>query len=364
MTTGKELKFTSKVYANAYEEENSDMIADTLIFDTESEYKQHQANGTSDNPGETTTGEILSPNDKKALARLKRYRLEHCPTRSISTLYKTSVFSDAIPLVFDVLDISGNTFWIFKEADFHANMQAFVNESGIPVQGKHTKEIMNNMVLLERRDKEKGDNDILKNKAGYVQYKAVSYFILPRNPEINTMELEEKYIEEQLLKFGNDMKKFMTSPLYNASLKEHINSYAPNWAKLVFSPQKGPSLTDFVKACSVTVGKIKDYTDHIIKDKVPVLRGMIAMHDNPIPKYINDSDIEDCVHQEEPSRYAKGFNVDTNEENEHNAESDEDDDEEESNEHIEEEQSNSDDKKEDPQDDTEETKTNEAKTDG
>ena len=321
------MQFFNPKHADIYEGENSDNIIECHAFDTEADYNAYSVAVSTVVPDtNNSVSAALSPEQNSALLRMKRYRIQNSPTRSFSIHYKNTMFSQAVVLFFDILDYKGQTQFTFKITDFKTCMSAYVNDEFFQASCPHTQEIINNLEILERRDKEKGENDIDKNSKGYVQYKAASFFVLPKKPEINSMELEETYIRTSLQAFGSEMIAIMSTNLYTISLKEHISSYSTSWAALVCHPNKGPSLQEFVKSCSVTINPVRNYTDFIVKDKVHVVRNMLAMHDNPIPKYIDDKnmldhesdgeasvvpvdDDDDNENEEQEGAYAPKFNI-------------------------------------------------------
>ena len=288
------MKFDNAQHAIAYKKENSDNITDCHAFNSEEDYNDFTSKQGTVAPVAAVDGVInnaLSPEQNSTLLRMKRWRIENTPTRCFSIHFKNTTFSKAVVLFMDVLDYKGVTQYTFKADDFKACMSAYVNDHFYQPTAVHTKEIINNIEIIERRDKEKGENDIDKNAKGYIQYKIASFFLMPTLPEINSMDLEEDYIRTALQNFGKEMISIMSTNLYNIALKEHISSYSLPWAGLVCTPTKGPSLQEFIRSCSVTVHPLKNYTDFIISDKTHIVRGMLARHDQPIPKYINDKQV-------------------------------------------------------------------------
>jgi hypothetical protein len=146
--------------------------------------------------------------------------------------------------------------------------------------------------MVERRDLEQSEDTILKVKK-YNQYILTSYFVIPSNAALSTMEEETTYISETLLSVGREIKTIMSTNLYTAALKEVLMGYSENLAKHTFNPEQPGKipLQQVIQQCPVFSAPIRNYTDYIPKSKVYILRNMLALYDEPTPKYITDEQI-------------------------------------------------------------------------
>ena len=86
------------------------------------------------------------------------------------------------------------------------------------------------MDYTERRDLEKGEDDVMKIKR-YVQDEHFSHFIILVD-DFKNEDQEREYVEETLIFFGNQIKQIMTSTLYLGVLKECTSAYAPTWSSI------------------------------------------------------------------------------------------------------------------------------------
>lgn len=299
LDSGKEILFSNASHADEYEDENADIITETITFDTEQGYQEYKTSSKETSPVSATTikTESLTSDERLALARIKKHRQAHAPSKSITLHYKTTKFSRACALALEVRDVYGKPQWNFKAKDHMAILQSYCSDPMSNVSGQHTMEIIDNLHCVERRNLEKGENDPDKKK-GYMNYKLISYFIIPDDPTITTMEEEETYIKDYLQSFGKELKRIMASNLYTSALREMVSGYSKKLEKLTFEPDKGPSLQAFIQQCTVVVEPIKTYTDHIIKDKVSVLRCFLSDHDDSIPKYIPDEAITNVSNEQ------------------------------------------------------------------
>jgi hypothetical protein len=101
---------------------------------------------------------------------------------------------------------------------------------------------------------------------------------------------KRKQPSETLLNVGREIKTIMSTNLYTAALKEVVMGYSENLAKHTFNPEQPGKipLQQFIQQCPVFSAPIRNYTDYIPKSKVYILRNMLALYDEPTPKYITD----------------------------------------------------------------------------
>lgn len=284
---GKEMKFDIKRNADLYEQENPEMIRDIIPFDTETAYKTYQSQKSESFCEHYMKDNDLNEEEKKALARIKQHQRENAPYRTISIHYTTTTFSKAVVLIFDILDTYKKPQWNFKARDFVQTMQAYAFDTSTDIAGRHTMEIIRNLKTTERRDLNAKNDNKSDKKRGYVNYKTYSHFILPSKNvfEIACENQETEYIQTVLMQFGEEMKRIMQSKLYVASLRQHVASYSKKLERLTFEPVKGPTLHQAVGQCKVLVEPIISFTDFIIRDRVPLLRNILADNDDVKPKY-------------------------------------------------------------------------------
>ena len=250
---------------------------------------------------------VLSPDQKEALARMKRIRTARHPHKAVSLLYKTTPFSTACALILDIVDYNGNTQWNFKAADHVENLQAYL-ECGEDISGTHTSDLINNFVLVERRDKAGNEDAVYSNKGGFAICKIMTFFILPdKDPSINSPETETEYVERELKVFGNELKRILTSPLYNAAMKDHVEGYSEKFANMLYSPPKGPTLPEFISGCSVVVQPIDNITDHVVKSCEVKFESLLHQYDQVVPKFITDQEALDL---ENSATYSPSFKPD------------------------------------------------------
>jgi hypothetical protein len=330
LENGKEMVFQNTVHADAYEDENPDIIKETITFDNEAAFREYKAATLANSPVASipVKTEQLSNDEQKMLAKIRQHRVQHAPSRLINVLFKNTRFSRACVVLFDVKDEHGKPQWNFKAKDNIGVLKAYADNNPASA-GSITKEIINNFVMVERRDLEQSEDTILKVKK-YNQYILASYFVIPNNAALSTMEEETTYISETLLSVGREIKTIMSTNLYTAALKEVVMGYSENLAKHTFSPEQPGKipLQQFIQQCPVFSAPIRNYTDYIPKSKVYILRNMLALYDEPIPKYITDEQIaqvnvsEDSDEEEEDATQedeqqdegshpgcAKGFNL-------------------------------------------------------
>ena len=151
LLNGKHLPFTNPIFSARYEKVNSAAISAIHRFNKKEEMEAFQAKLTSSDKKNTKrNSSVLSPDQKEALARMKRIRTARHPHKAVSLLYKTTPFSTACALILDIVDYNGNTQWNFKAADHVENLQAYL-ECGEEISGTHTSDLINNFVLVERR---------------------------------------------------------------------------------------------------------------------------------------------------------------------------------------------------------------------
>ena len=319
LDTGKDMIFTNKKHADGYEQENADIITDTLTFDTEKGFSDYQNTTNMDSPVPkgNIKKEVLSPEERLSLARIKQHRMQNAPTKSISVHFKSTTFSRACVVILEVRDQWGKPQWNFKAKDTMAVLQGYVSDSATVVNGTHTVAIIENLRCIERRDLEKSENTTEKRK-GYSQYKLVSYFVIPNSDQITTMEEESIHLKQELQGFARELKRILSSNLFSASLREVISGYSEKLEQMTFAPEKGPTLQTFMQQCTVVVEPIKNFTDHVVKDKQHVVRTFLTDHDEPIPKYISDEQMadvgeghsEDSADEDEGTAgCAKGFSL-------------------------------------------------------
>ena len=327
LNNDKHMLFKNPAHADLYLKDNSDVIKTTHHFPSLKAYAdfKKQAPATPQNTAVVKV-EGLSPAEEQAALRINRRRVENAPTSAIACYWHTTAFSRACLVVFDVLDQNGRSQWYYKPRDFVDTLQAYSLDESVTLNGTHTQEIVKNFQTTERRDLEKSDNTIHKGKGGYTNYKAYSYFLLPVGNFSCEME-ESEYIGSTLSFFGDEMKRVLSSPLYCSALRACTAAYSDRLEKHLFEPTKGLDWKSFIQHCNIVVRPFGTYTDHVIRDRIPLLRNVLALHDEPEPKYLlpdsdilqadNDStgsspgeDADDDPDTLTASRYAPGFNVD------------------------------------------------------
>ena len=293
LNNGRHLPFKSLVWASKYEKANATAISAVHRFHTEEDMGTFQAKMASEKKpsAKRVNDSILSPEQKESLARMKRIKTTRHPHKAITLHYKTTPFSQACVVLLDVVDYNGNTQWNFKAVDHKENLQAYV-DCGEEISGTHTEAMIRNLKLAERRNLEKKDQDApLKNKGWYNICKMMAYFVLPENDAtVNSEETEKDYIERELQAFATELKNILTSPLYNAAMKDHVGSYSDKFLDTLYSPKKGPTLPDFIQSCSILVQPIKSIGEHIIKARESDFEDILHQYDNPIPKFISDEE--------------------------------------------------------------------------
>ena len=181
--------------------------------------------------------------------------------------------------------------WYFKARDFSQTIKAYAADSSTTINGQHTMELIDNFEYTERRDLEKSDNTPHKRK-GFLNYKAYTHFVLPV-ADFGSVHQETEYIVSTLTFFGSEIRRILSSRLFCATLRQCVHAYSPSLEQLTFAPTKGLDFPSFMRQCSVVVRPLSNYTDHIIRDRIPVLRNVLALHDETSPKYslIPDADL-------------------------------------------------------------------------
>ena len=310
LNNGRQLPFTSLSYASIYEKTNATVISTIHRFHTEEEMVKFQSKMKSETKPEAKRGidSVLSPEQKESLARMKRIKTTRHPHKAITLHYKTTPFSSACGVILDVVDYNGNTQWNFKASDHRENLLAYI-ECVDDVTGTYTKQLIQNLKLVERKDLTKaGENAPLKNKGGYNVCKMMTYFLLPENdPALDSEDSEKDHIERELHAFATELQNILTSTLYNEAMKDHVSNYSTKFLDTLYSPKKGPTLPDFIKSCSIMVQPLKDISQHIIKTRENEFEDILHRYDNPIPKFITDID---ALHAEEGSGYSPHFHPD------------------------------------------------------
>ena len=196
LESGKEIVFDNINHADAYEQENADIIKETITFDTDASYQEYKAATYVNSPVASIPVKVeeLNADEKNMLAKIRQHRQTNAPTKQIKLSFKNTQFSRACLVVFDVMDEYGKPYWMFKARDCLPVLKAFV-ENNPNSTGDIAKEIVNNFMMLDRRSLEGDDNKVDKTK-GYKNYKLVSHFIIPANTTVSTMEEETSYISE------------------------------------------------------------------------------------------------------------------------------------------------------------------------
>ena len=307
LNNGKQLPFKSIVWASKYERDNATVISEVHKFHTEEEMEKFQAKTKNETKptAKRVNDSILSPEQKESLARMKRIKTTRHPHKAITLHYKTTPFSQACVVLLDVVDYNGNTQWNFKAVDHKENLQAYI-DCGEEINGTYTEAMIKNLKLAERKNPEKTDQDAaLKNKGGYNICKMMTYFILPDNDaNINSEETEKDFIERELHAFATELKTILTSPLYNAAMKDHVGAYSDKFLDTLYSPKKGPTLPDFIQSCSILVQPIGNVGQHIIKARETEFEDILHQYDNPIPKFISD---EEALQAADMAGYSPNF---------------------------------------------------------
>jgi hypothetical protein len=293
---GKHIKFDRPEIAEAYKHENSDSIVDTIEFPTTTSYLEYKKQTGTDmpTPVRQVKKEKLTPEEERALARITKYREEHAPTKTINVIWKTTSFSRAVLVFIEIRDQNGKHYWCFKARDFVETMKAFAADKTTKLNGLHTKQLIENLHFAERRNPDKGENSADTVK-GYTNYQAYTHFVLRElnNAGITNSEQETEHITNILKYFGSELKRIMSSNLYIASLRDCVSKYSKLLDSKMFEPQKGVDYQTFMQQCTVLVKPMVNLTDHVIRDRLNVLRGILALHDTPEPKYglIPDEDL-------------------------------------------------------------------------
>ena len=124
----------------------------------------------------------------------------------ITLHYKPTPFSSACGVILDVVDYNGNTQWNFKASDHRENLLAYI-ECVDDITGTYTKQLIQNLKLVERKDLTKsGENAPLKNKGGYNVCKMMTYLLLPENdPALDSEDSEKDHIERELHAFAIEL---------------------------------------------------------------------------------------------------------------------------------------------------------------
>ena len=294
LSTGKQIMIRSPVTAEKYALENGDAIVATHTFPTLVACQKFQNQFTptpkiesSDKQTHTTLEE------QAAIERINRQRIANAPSKTLMFLYKVTSFSKACVFFMRVLDQSGAPQWYYKQKDHTHTLKAYADDISTMINGPQTKVMIDNMDYTERRDLEKGEDDVMKIK-GYVQYEHFSHFIIPVE-DFKNEDQEREYVEETLIFFGNQIKQIMTSTLYLGVLKECTSAYAPTLVKHMFGEIPGLPFKQFIQDCQVVVRPLREYTDVIVKNKVHFVRNILLEHDQSTPKYgeIPDEDVLD-----------------------------------------------------------------------
>ena len=295
LSTGNAITFLNSVHADAYEGENSDVIVETLPFDTADEHKAYQAtvNTARPRPLPVSAGSgSLSAADQAALTRMEQRRNQRSPQRCFSCAYKHTLFSRAVPFFWDILDHKGVQVWNTKLLDYKALLPICADDDSVHFSGRHTKQIMQNMQGIEKRDLEKGPTEPLKSKTGYTIHKIVSYFTIPDNvPEIQSMEMEKQCIESTLKTLTSDLITHLTSPVFHALYRKHTESSSEKYRAIIFSPTRGLNFAANIKTCVAVIKPILSYSEHTIVDRFSIIRNILASHDQAEPKYLTDAEL-------------------------------------------------------------------------
>ena len=282
---GQQKRITKPATAKRFEAEYGDSIENKLAFDTQQEFNLHQqaSNDVPDRFAPEIKIEGMSSGDQALIAKIKRRRLQDTPTRSINMFWKTTGFTAAVIILLEIRDPQGKHAWFFKARDFVDTIKACVREGAIAIHGTHTREIIMNLEYMQRRDALKGENAVAHSKKGsnkYELYNPISHFVLPlgRMSFANSAE-EQAYILNALNATGTELKAILSSDLYNACLKDTILSYSEKLAEAAFSTAKGPNIQGFMTQAVVKIKPVVNFTDHVIKDRVPYLRRIMSRHD-------------------------------------------------------------------------------------
>jgi hypothetical protein len=293
LENGKVMEFNNIKHADAYEQDNADIIAETLTFDTNQAYEEFKISATNTSPvaRATVKEESLSEHEKSILAKMRQHRIKNAPTKSINISYKTTRFSRACVLFIEVKDQWGKPQWYWKAGDNKPILQAFVANNPTNVSCTETVQIVENLTTLERRNLELNENKPEKRK-GYANYKLASKFTIVAPVSVTTMAEEDIFIKNKLQAVGRDLKNIMSSNVYMTALREVVHGYSPLLEKNMWMPEKGVSIQVFIQQCNIVVEPIKAYTDHIVVDRVSIIRNMLSDQDESTPKYIEDEEID------------------------------------------------------------------------
>ena len=297
LESGRFMTFKSKDVAKAYWEENAEVIKDTQDFNTKTEYDSYMLIAKTTRQASTTNvkTERMSPEEQKALARITSHRQNNSKTKSINVRFKTTTFSNAVVVFIEARDQYGCHLWTFKPTDIIPTLQAYSADAIVKTSNTHTKQLINNMDYMERRDLTKGDNIPEKNNKGYAQHVIYTYFNLPETSN-NTKETELAYITKELTASIHEIKAMLATNLFCNVLRECIKQYSTKLEEMTFNPDKGIGFQTFLNQANVGVTEIKSFTDHIIRDKVPILRRILSDNDRTEPKYA-------------PTPFAPNFNL-------------------------------------------------------
>ena len=259
---GKNRVFRSEKLSNAYKDKNADSIKDTMTFLTKADFDAFNANMKKDQDNlSSNQSNTLTAEEHKALARINQKRQLRIPTKSLHIRYKTTSFSNAVIVLWELRDHEGKKLWHWKPRDIIPTLQAFQDDTHTSIASNKANELITNMAQIEKRNLEKGENAVLKTKKGYGEHYIYTYFILDLPDEGWTVQAKNQSIHNVLTHFGSELKRIMSSNLFLAAYRDCVGAYSKVLGRMIFEPEKGVGFRSFIQQTTINVGIINDYTD-------------------------------------------------------------------------------------------------------
>ena len=320
LASGHETTINRLTDANKYEKEKGHEIVETLAFDSLEEHKLYLTSVKS--PSSTVLAastsaqsnfSCLSPDERTLLARLQDHRNRNEPKPRVLCVFQHTTFSRAVVMVIDFQDKNGRQTWNVKPLDHVRLLKSMAKVCGGSFRGRFTRDIITSMEAVPKRDLEKGPNEVVKSSGSFDTYVILAHFVLPNlDPQIDSMSSEAEFIKTVGHTTTSELVRLMTSNLYLEFYKSLTKDMSENYRGIVFSPKKGLNFSENLKTMQHHVTNLGNthWTNYIIESKLHLIQSIIARHDQPTPKYIEDEEILKIPDTPDAAsgKYAIGFN--------------------------------------------------------